>query len=103
MTTYATMYDFISIICDVIEMRMNRKYGSTPILKIDEGKPEFDFGSKKQPPFVVYVSQTYHNVPMRIVELSEDCRAKILQNPQTFNLSDIQERTEFLSQIEGIV
>ena len=107
MTKYAAMYDFISVICDMIEMRMNRKYGSVPVLKIDEGIPEFDFsvqGKKgKQPSFVVYISQMYRNVPIRIVEVTEDSRVKVLKNPNIIDLSDIHQRTRFLSEIEGIV
>tara|TARA_B100000925_G_C21977390_1_gene460702 strand:+ start:353 stop:676 length:324 start_codon:yes stop_codon:yes gene_type:complete len=107
MTKYAAMYDFISVICDMIEMRMNRKYGSVPQLKIDEGVPEFDFsmqGKKgKQPRFVVYITQLYRNVPIRIVEVTEDNKVKVLQNPNIIDLSDIKQRTRFLSEIEGIV
>ena len=107
MTKYAAMYDFISVICDMIEMRMNRKYGSVPQLKIDEGVTEFDFsmqGKKgKQPRFVVYITQLYRNVPIRIVEVTEDNKVKVLQNPNIIDLSDIKQRTRFLSEIEGIV
>ena len=86
MTKYAAMYDFISVICDMIGIQY------TEIMEKED-----------QPRFVVYITQLYRNVPIRIVEVTEDNKVKVLQNPNIIDLSDIKQRTRFLSEIEGIV